>query len=431
MSSTRTRLELRQSQRLSLTPELQQSLGLLALSGASLEELIAETADDNPFLIFSPQDSATRQTASAYDVAMLTVAARPSLGEHLCGQLALMNIDPDVVEAAMTLAYDLDQNGFFTQSSASELAKEHNLSEPLVRKAVAALQCCEPTGIAAFSLSECISLQLLELGIDPARFQMTMSDLSSLASGSLQSSAINVTDAEGRELKKLVGSLDPAPGRAFDPPEPVARFPELEFRPQASGGLSVELVNDPLLRLGIDRDLAASGESSVNSHLLQAKALLRSVKFRGQTLLAVGGAILAAQEAYFSGRSPALEPLTRSAVADQLGLHKTTVGRAISGKSLIWEGRIMALDKLFPAAVSSGGKEPASSHAAQVWMTQMVAEETPDSVMSDAAICTKLKDRGVDISRRTVAKYRGCLNIPSSSARRRLLRNSAARRRKP
>ena len=434
MSGPNNRLELKQSQRLALSPALQQSVGILALSGPSLEESMAEAAAENPFLVYTPYDWGGSDGAfrtSPYEVALQTVAARPSLGEHIAGQITLLGLPNEVAAAAKQLAYDLDENGFFTQGSESEIALEHGLPVATAIMAVRAIQGCEPSGVGAFNLTQCIKLQLSESGLSAQRVELVMAGLPYFIKDQTDmiGPALGLTAREAAEMTSLVRSLDPAPGRAFDEAEPVVRVPELLVTQTESSGLAVELINDSGPRLTLDEALVSARGEGLEAHLAQARALVSAVHFRGKTLLRIGKAVADAQAAYFTGRSKSLAPLTRSAIAERLELHKSTVGRTVGGKSLVWRGQVIEMDSLFPAALRSDGAEPTSSHAAQLEIARLVAAETAGSVLSDEAICTKLKHDGVDISRRTVAKYRKCLNIPSSSKRRRLLTQSAEQRR--
>ncbi|MGR3792499.1 RNA polymerase factor sigma-54 [Vannielia sp. SX4] len=434
MSGPQTRLELRQTQRLAISPALQQSVAVLALGGVVLEEMIAEAASENPFLIYTPMDAASGisgASLSAYDVALQTVAATPSLGEHLCSQIALMDLPADVAEAAMNLAYDLDENGFLTQPDAQAVARDHGIPEIRAMQAVRALQACEPAGIGAFSLIDSVRLQMLDAGLSGERIQLILTGLPYFTKGqtNLIGPALGLTEEEAEEITELVRSLDPSPGRAFDTADPIIRVPELVVSEGKDAALEVELVNDHAPRLKIDSELAAARGDMATNHFRDARDLIAAVKYRGKTLLAVGRAVVDAQAGYFTGRSKALAPLTRSAIAERLSLHKSTVGRAIAGKTMLWRGEIIELDSLFPAALTAGPGKPVSSHAAQLAIARLVASEERDSVLSDEAICERLREDGVDISRRTVAKYRKCLNIPSSANRRRLLTKSAEQRR--
>ncbi len=434
MSGPHNRLELKQAQRLALSPVLQQSIGILALTGPSLEEFIAQAAAENPFLIYTPFEGegfGSGQGSSQYELALQSVAARPSLGEHLSGQIALMDLADDVAEAARRLAYDLDGSGFFTQENIAEVAREHGLSEAIAGLAVRALQSCEPTGVAAFNLLQSIRLQLAESGLPPARVELVLAGLPYFSKGQTEmiGPALGLGEQEAREIAALVRSLDPAPGRAFDLAEPVVRVPELLVTETASEELSVELVNDQSPRLRLDKALMNARGEKLATYLAEAKALISAVRYRGKTLLEVGKAVVDAQAAFFTGRSEALAPLTRVAIAEEVALHKSTVGRAIAGKTLIWRGRIIEIERLFPATLAGDPDVPASSHKAQLAITRLVSAEEPGAVLSDEDIREKLRQDGVDIARRTVAKYRKWLNIPSSSKRRRLLTQSADRRR--
>lgn len=426
-----TRLSLKQVQRLALTPALQQTFALLSLPGSELEEQLKQIAEENPFLSFTPRSAAeTSNLGGAYDVAIQTVAATQSLGDHLISQIALMDLPPDVARLASELALNLDENGFIPEGGIAMVAAEYEVPQRIARQAVLALQSCEPTGVGALSLAECLSLQLADQGLDPRLVPLVIGHLASFLEGDLTilGPAIGVSPTMAREIAAMVRTLDPAPARAFETQDAVMRLPELQVSVTRSGGLRVELLNDPAPRLAIDAALAAARDSMEGGHYAAARALLQAIKYRGKTLLEIGQAVAQRQAAYFTSDHGEMEPLTRSEIATELGLHKSTVSRAVAGKTFLWEGQIMELASLFPARLGTAGKGATSSQAARARMLRLIAAETPQTVLSDSRICDILNNEGVDISRRTVAKYRKCLSIPSSSERRRLLSRAATAR---
>ncbi|MDF1873479.1 RNA polymerase sigma-54 factor [Vannielia sp.] len=428
-----TRLELRQTQRLGLTPGLQQSFSLLSMPCGDLEEFLVDLAEQNPVLQFSPRTAGpdgASGTQSAYDVAVQTVASRTSLGEHLSRQVALMSLPREVAHLAGTLAFNLDESGFVPEGGIVGVAREYDASNSVARQAVLALQACDPTGIGALSLTECLSLQLAEQGLDPTLAPLVINHLPRFLRDepAALGLAIGISPDMVKKIAAMARMLDPAPARAFDLPEPTARVPELSITATEDGALRVELINDLTPRLSLDRDLLAAREAIAGGSVAKAEAVLRAIRFRGKTLLRIGRAIVQKQAAYFSGHSTALSPLTRTAIADELGLHKSTVGRAVDGKTLLWNGRILELSGLFPSRLGPPYGRITSSHDARARIARLITAETADTVLSDARLMDMLKDEGVDISRRTVAKYRQCLNIPPSSERRRLLARTAARR---
>ena len=409
--SVKPALGLKVQTRLALTPEMRQSLAILRMPAAELQELALREAEENPFLRLK----GAPVTFAGAD-ALAGVVARPGVVEGLIHQLRQSALPPAVREVAEYLAGALREDGYL-DGTLEDFAAELGLPEPLLAEGLAALHACEPAGIGARSLTECILLQLVDRGVPQPLATAVLPHLADLAAGRAAGVArrLGIAREEAQRIATLLRGIDPRPLKPEADPLRVLR-PDLVVE-KAAEGLRVSLARG-LPVLEVDRSLAGSGFAA--DHRARAEALVAALRQRGLTLLAIGRALAVRQEAFFHGGVEALRPLTRAALAAELGLHPATLGRAVAGKGLETGGRIYPLAFFFSAA---GGRveegEPPAARAVGRRIARMILAESSEAPLSDAGIAARLAEEGVDIARRTVAKYREGMRIPSSRRRRR------------
>ncbi|MEM0936446.1 MAG: hypothetical protein AAF646_00310 [Pseudomonadota bacterium] len=426
------RPELRPTLRTGLRAGLRQGMAMLALPAIDLHAELSRLAADNPFLIVDPPTSRGSGGFAGLDIAA-RLAAPVSLADHIQTQIACMDLAPGVRALALFLAADLDQSGYLNASDA-EIAAEIGVTAPDVAAARAALQTCEPTGIGARGLAECLALQLIEKGVSKHLAHMPPRCLQLLAAGRLDEAAalLEVDAAEADALRVLLKTCTPEPAAAFAVDEARPLLPELTIEATASGTLDVRLLDDPTEAVRFDETLLShlkhtggpQGSDFAKESRFAARRLVTALRFRSRTLLRVGMALAEAQSMFFLGRTRAPAALSRAELAARLGLHPATVGRAVKGRGVLFSGQVRPLGWFFPAGHASGDKALSQTEI-MARLRDLIACETPHSVLNDDAIALRLRDDGVDIARRTVAKYRKCLDIPSSSHRRRLLARKA------
>lgn len=409
----KTALGLRTQVRLALTPQMRQSLAVLRMPAGEVEEMIAREVADNPFLRL--RAPLRHEGPAPYDIALSTVAARTGRVEALIHQIRQMPIAPDVGAVAEYLAGTLRDDGYLDGDMA-DFAAETGLDPALLDRGLAALQSCEPAGVGARSLGECIALQLRDRGLTADLAARAVAAIADLAAGRTGPAArrMAVTPAEAERIAGLLRGIDPQPLKPEADPAPVLR-PDLRLR-LSDDGIGVELTRD-LPELHLDAGLAAAGFGA--ERRARAEALIAALRQRGASLLAIGGAVARHQEAFFRHGPDGLRPLTRAALAAELGLHPATVGRAVAGKGLEAGGRVFPLSLFFSPAVETEG-ESLSAFVLGRRIARMIAAEPAEAPLSDAAIAARMAEEGVDIARRTVAKYREGMKIPSSWRRRRV-----------
>ncbi|WP_209426599.1 hypothetical protein [Pararhodobacter sp. SW119] len=414
-------LGLRQTQQLALTPVVRMSLSILRMAPGDLSEEIAREAGRNPFL--RHEAPRNRGTVGAAPAASLPEpeARESSFQEALRSQLSQMDLAPPVEALALLLVSELREDGIL-DVTLDELAEETGAPLSGLQTALAALQSCDPVGIGARDLAECLKLQLIDLGLPPAEAGATVAAMSLFAARDWATITrrLGIDRPEAERRAALLRRLSPRPVRATDTAT-LLSHPDLIVTRDASGVLAVNVGDRHLPRIALDQALVARARKDgfAPELLERARALIAALDQRGRTLKRIGDWLITHQAAFFIRGPQAIKPATRAELAGDLGLHPATVGRAVAGKSVDIDGRLWPLSHFFSTALP-GPDGTVSARAVQRRILSLVAAEPPGRPLSDAALTEALRAEGVDIARRTVAKYRQGLRIPATSTRRRL-----------
>jgi RNA polymerase sigma-54 factor len=358
------------------------------------------------------------------------VAAKPSLHDHLLEQLALACADPIDRLIGHTLIDAIDESGYLREEIA-ELAARLGTPRTRIDKVLEKIQTFEPSGVCARDLAECLAIQLRERDrYDPA-MQMLVANLPLLAKREFPTLR-RLCDVDDEDLADMVAEirrLDPKPGRAYSggPIQPVV--PDVTVRAAADGGWHVELNSEVLPRLLVNQTYAAHvGRSRVNdadksfvSQCLQtANWLTKSLEQRAKTILKVSTEIVRQQDAFLAEGVQHLRPLNLKSIADAIGMHESTVSRVTSNKFMSTPRGLFELKYFFTASIAAqSGGQAHSAESVRHKIKLMIDRENVANVLSDDAIVMQLRAADIDIARRTVAKYRESLRIPSSVERRR------------
>ena len=408
-------MRLIQQQGIALSPMMRQSLTMLRMPTHALADEIAREAEENPFLVVEPQDGAM----PAYDYALATTAAPENLFDNLHRQIALQRLDPPTEAAALYLIGELREDGYL-DVPLDDLARDTGAPLDLLEAGLGALHRCEPTGIGARDLAECLELQLAEAGIDRSLARAAALRLDDFAGedwAKLGRSLGQPTEVLER-IATLLRSFSSTPIRDASGPVDIA-VPELLVEEGPQGQLSVTLLNGTLPRLSTMEVARRSLETDEQRALFdRAGRMSAGLAARRETLLRIGTYIAATQSAFFLGHHETLVPVTRADAAAGLAMHASTLGRALAGKALLANNKVYPLSLFFSHALpgADGGVSPFDI---QRRIRSLIAGESADAPLADDRICAELRKEGVDIARRTVAKYRKCMRIPSSFGRRR------------
>jgi len=446
MSLVSLKTELRQD--LKLTPQLLQSMEVLQMNSQELLEYLNQISEENPLVEQEESPSLRsaydelRQKASWIDggphggsFARDDISAPErgaadrqleSLSAFLCDQLDRLRLPTPLLALSRYIAEMVDDDGWLTQDDLDSLL-DLNIPQPLINEALTIVQSLDPAGVGARSLSECLLLQLARRDhVSPAVMDIVsrfLPELSRRHYGPI-SRELNLTVEEIQAAETVISSLEPHPGRAFQIAEPTVYVRPDIFIVELDGELKAVLNEYYLPRVSISdyysRLLKESDEKDTRDYLQQkmqqAKWLLNSLERRGSTLRACAEAILDAQRPFFAGETGELAPMSLSSLAETLEVHPSTVSRATRGKFLQCRQGTYPLRYFFNRAVCEQGP---SQQAVKRKLLELVQNEDPRRPLSDQRLCQSLAGQGIQVARRTVAKYRIELGIRSSTARKR------------
>ncbi|MCB2060676.1 MAG: RNA polymerase factor sigma-54 [Novosphingobium sp.] len=490
------RLDLRQTQSLVMTPQLQQAIKLLALSNLEIETFIGEALDANPLLELGEAAPATDgDTASPEDHRRTTMESSPvdqligegradddrpldidasaldrdrdtgdggssgegggdwggdlrmtpfgeapsieergeagqSLAEHLGAQVGSATDDPRVAAIIAFLIGQLDEAGYLPVAL-RDIAAELGIALSEAEEALEILQSFDPTGVAARSLSECIALQAREADrYDPAMARL-IDNLDLVAKGEVQRLK-RICSVDDEDFADMLGELrgyDPKPGLAFAGGSDAPVTPDILLTAREDGGWDISLNQATLPRLVVNRDYYVELKGTcddkdsrawLSQKLTDANWLLKALDQRQKTILKVSSEIVRQQDGFFRHGVAQLKPLTLRAVAEAIGMHESTVSRVTSNKYLHCERGTFELKFFFTSGVAAaGGEGSVSAEAVKAAIRQLIDAEDPKAILSDDALVDLLRQKGFDVARRTVAKYREAIGLGSSVQRRR------------
>ncbi len=368
-------------------------------------------------------------SSEGFDVGDMAAAAI-TLRQHVGEQVALAFADPAARLIAGELADGLDEAGYL-RADLAEIGKRLGADQAMVAKVLTVCQTFEPVGLFARDLAECLSLQLaVRDRLDPA-MKTLVGNLELLARRDFQTlkRLCGVDEEDLLDMLAEIRALDPRPGMAFSGGTSDAIVADVEVRAANDGSWTVELNAETLPRVLVDHIYFAHVSPQVKNQaekdfltecLQNANWLTRSLDQRAKTILKVASEIVRQQDAFLVHGVRHLRPLNLRTVADAIGMHESTVSRVTANKYMLTPRGVFELRYFFTASIAaSGGGDAHSSEAVRDRIKQLIDEEKPADVLSDDAIVDMLKESGVDIARRTVAKYREGMNIPSSVQRRR------------
>ena len=354
-----------------------------------------------------------------------------TLSEHLQAQAMMAGFCPSDHAIALTLIDSVDEAGYL-RADLGEIAERLGVSTDRVEQVMYCCQGFEPTGVMARSVAECLKLQLVERNrFDPAMAAL-LDNLDLLARRDLGAlrRLCGVDQEDLSEMIAEVQGLTPRPGAGFGSETAQTIVPDVYVRPDPAGGWKVELNSDTLPRVLMDKRYHAEVSGSARNDAdkvfvaecaAQASWLVKSLDQRARTILKVATEIVRQQDAFLAFGVEFLRPLTLKMVAEAIEMHESTVSRVTSNKYIATPRGVFELKFFFTAAIQSS--DGGASHSAEAVRhrikTLIDAEDVTGEVLSDDRIVEILQEAGIDIARRTVAKYRESMRIPSSVERRR------------
>lgn len=376
------------------------------------------------------QASRSGSNGGGENVLEATVSRPPTLSEHLTDQLHMAASDPLVRFIGATIIDQLDEAGYLREP-VEELAARIGAEEDQVLSALNIVQSFEPTGVGARHLTECLALQLKEMDrLDPIMVQF-LDHIELFAKRDI-AQLTKVLGVDGDDIQSLVADVrrcNPKPGLAFgfEPVQPVV--PDVFVYEQREGGWRVELNSETLPKVLVNSQYhaeisALSKDADTKTFLSECLAnanwLVKSLDQRARTILKVSSEIVRQQDAFLALGVQHLKPLNLKAIADAISMHESTVSRVTANKYIATPRGIFEMKYFFTSAIAAtSGGDAYSAEAVRQRIKDMIDNECAEAVLSDDTIVAMLRETGIDIARRTVAKYREALHIPSSVQRRR------------
>ncbi|WP_226571734.1 RNA polymerase factor sigma-54 [Mangrovibacter yixingensis] len=473
-------LQLKLSQQLAMTPQLQQAIRLLQLSTLELQQELQQALENNPLLeqtdfheeveTQDAQDSESLDTREALEQKDMPeelpldaswdeiyTAGTPSgtgadyiddelpvyqgettqtLQDYLMWQVELTPFSDTDRAIATSIVDAVDETGYLTVpvEDILESMGDETVTLDEVEAVLKRVQRFDPVGVAARDLRDCLLIQLSQFSretpfIEEAR-QIINGHLDLLANHDFRT-LMKVTRLKEDVLKDammLILSLDPRPGQSIHNSEPEYVIPDVLVR-KHKGRWTVELNSDSIPRLSINQHYASmcnnarndSDSQFIRSNLQEAKWLIKSLESRNDTLLKVSQCIVEQQQAFFENGEEYMKPMVLADIAQAVEMHESTISRVTTQKYLHSPRGIFELKYFFSSHVNTEGGGEASSTAIRALVKKLIAAENPAKPLSDSKLTSMLSDQGIMVARRTVAKYRESLSIPPSNQRKQLV----------
>lgn len=465
------KLQTRLSQKLILTPSLQQAIKLLPMTTIELAELLNQEMTENPMLEEVPTDDPAQEAAATeqadaekkeehkddtwddqdyeyffgeylddgyrprqpQEVKELppienTLSSKGSLADHLMWQLSLQASSDEVRDIGAAIIGNVDDDGYLV-ASVNEIAALGEWDVTAVEQALEHVQSFDPVGVAARDLQECLLLQIRHLGLAGSASEAIVRDhLRALQNHKLPeiARALGMEIDEIKEHIEVIRGLDPKPGSRYSPTDSQYVIPDV-YIVKTDDGYKAMLNEDGLPQLRISpvyrRLLDKGGEASdetrayVKDKFRAALWLLKSVDQRQKTIVKVATSLINFQREFLDHGIEHLRPLVLRDVANDIGMHESTVSRVVNNKYMHTPQGVYELKFFFHSGISSSHGENVSSVTIKQRIKKIVTAEDPRRPLSDSKIMSILQKEGLVLARRTIAKYREELKIPTSNQR--------------
>lgn len=459
----------KQTQKLVMTADLRQSIELLPLSTLELADKIQAELIDNPLLeeVFNPEKSKTPEIYSVTEVrekekreltkstegnltdiysiegpyrydneardknqSMIEASPiREKLSDHLLSQLRLLDLNEEEIEIGEILISMLDDHGFIT-TPLDEIAKEMNLNLKLLKKVIHNIQQLDPIGIGATNIQETLLIQAEILKPEDTNLHILLrehfKDLEKLDYKKI-SKAMKISEEKVEQIAKTIKKLEPYPATLFNSKKIDYIVPDVVVT-ETDGEFTIHINDEWIPKISVNKEYKSvlmksctpQDKEFITTRVNSAQWLIRSINQRRQTLYKVMNSIIDFQIDFFRHGINNLKPLTLKDIADKLNMHESTISRITTNKYVQTSWGILELKWFFSSGLKSaeGGKE--SSKKIHDMIRNLVKEENEDNPLSDQDIVDIMGKRGIEIARRTVAKYRKILKILPSNRRKRI-----------
>ncbi len=446
-------LTIEQTQKLSMTPELIQAIQILQFNNQELTDYVQNELLENPVLeaekSYDAQEVDIREKIREADYEEESfrqweyspdddedytyeqyVSEEETLTDYLFMQLQFSSLKDTRAAIGRYIIEAVDDNGYLTLS-VQEISEAMDVSVELVEETLNFIQTFDPIGVAARNLKECLIIQLASKGLLTDEIEYIIENmLEDLADNKISyiAKTLGIKNQEVQQIADLIRTLEPKPGRMFSSGETVRYVVPDIFVDRINGEYVVTnndtsmpklMVSSYYNKLSAEADKDEELNKYLNDRFNAAVWLIKSIEQRKQTIYNVASAVVRYQQEFFDKGDKYLKTLTLKQIADEIGVHESTVSRSINGKYMQSPRGVFELKYFFSSGVSGGDGTGVSSNSVKSIIREIINGEDPRKPYSDQDMVELLKARDIDISRRTVAKYREGMNILSSSKRRR------------
>ncbi|HEX7719646.1 MAG TPA: RNA polymerase factor sigma-54, partial [Woeseiaceae bacterium] len=450
-------LQLRQSQSLTMTPQLQQAIRLLQLPVLDLSAQIQEALEENIMLEMqdlpdvpgtAPEATAEVETIKVEDswqansmertqesnwngegraISEYADQSGQSLREHLIWQLELENFTPRESVIGETLIDSINDDGYLTiglEDAIKSIGSESAVTLEEAEQTLYKVQRLDPVGVGARSLSECLVLQLEQLetstpGLKVA-IELAQNHLDAVAAQEYSElrRTLRTSEDDLHDALALIKSCNPRPGQTISPGTAEYVVPDVFVR-KIDDRWQVEISSSGIPRLSVNQRYAQllrgnSDHAVLRTQLQEARWLVRSLEIRNETLLKVASCIVSRQTEFLDRGDEAMKPLVLRDVAEEIGMHESTISRVTTSKYMHTPRGVFEFKYFFSSHLATADGEDQSSTSVRAKIRKLIGSENPSKPLSDSKIARLLADEGISVARRTVAKYREAMKIASS-----------------
>ena len=481
MSYMKPSLQLRVSQNLTMTPQLQQAIRLLQLSSMELQNEIQDILESNMMLEVDEGDDLDMETApdgddagekddsisidtddipedlpvdsaweDIYDTVSFTTqtgsvdtqfldnqgSQEQTLQDHLSWQLNLTPMSEQDRAIAVAIIDSLDEDGYLhctLEDIMESLGSDHEVEQAEIEAVLHHIQAMEPAGIGARNLQECLLLQIDQMDPDTPCLSLARELVSNYLAmiGSCDFNQLmrrlKIDNDTLQDVIAFIQKLNPRPGGTIQSSKTEYIIPDVYVKKE-KGAWKVELNTDSIPQLKINSSYASmirradnsSDNTSLKNHLQEARWFIKSLQSRSETLLRVASCIVEKQRAFLEHGEEAMKPMVLHDIAEQLDMHESTISRVTTRKYMHTPRGIYELKYFFSSHVNTDEGGACSSTAIRAHIKKLISDEPHTKPLSDSKIAQLLSSRGIQVARRTVAKYRESMSIPPSNERKRL-----------
>lgn len=452
--SGKMQLTAKLDQRLAMSQQLRQAITMLQYNTIELKQYIQQALEQNPLIeidetlheqhddesdYYTPSSMYAKRKIYDGDESIIeNVAARKSLRDHLYEQTLLCKFTADHQMIAEAIIDAIDDNGLLTMT-VDEIAimlgedMAVTVTRDDIEDVLQEIQHFDPVGVAARNMKECLTIQ-----IDKNLPRCELTEIAKkIIDYSFESNAINnankiikklgISESNFIDAMNIIKKLDPNPGRQYSTDNNINIEPEIyvkkiknKWRAFLADSLLTHLKINKEYQILIKQSKRETGQNTLAKELQEAQWLLKGLQRRNETLMKVASCIVEVQHDFFERGPEALKPLTNADIAQMVDMHESTISRVTSGKYIATPHGVYELKYFFPTHLANQEGSICSDAAVKQLIQQIVSQETGDKIYSDSDIARLLKEMGVQIARRTVAKYREALNILPSYQRAKL-----------